>query len=223
MKASLENLCGQFIEARDVIRDTFKWDSGYLPPVCANLFCAAGAVPDMDRLRACRDLINRKTGFFSSFRGYIRVPLACLLSMENQPEKKFDSARAVYQMLREQFSGSDYLALAAFLLTEYDCTEERVARGKRIYRLMKDEHPFLTSSEDSIFALMMAWSDQSDEDLISGMEDCYRVLVGPVGRGPDLRHGRLLPGAEGTLPRQQLCADRDPYPGHGERGRERKM
>ena len=158
MKFSLENLCSQFIEARDVIRDTFKWDSSYLPPVCANLFCAAGAVPDADRLRACRDLINQKTGIFSSFRGHIRVPLACLLSMEDRPEEKFDRAKEVYQLLRERFSASDYLALASFLLAEYGCTEDQIARGKRIYRLMKGEHPFLTSSEDSIFALMLAWS-----------------------------------------------------------------
>ncbi len=176
MRDSLETLCRQFIESRDEIRDAFKWDSSYLPPVCANLFCAAGAVPDKDRLRACRDLINQKTGIFSSFRGHIRVPLACLLSMEEHPEEKFDQAKKVYQMLREQFSGSDYLALAAFLLSGQDCTEERVDRGRRIYRLMKDEHPFLTSSEDSIFALMMAWSDQSDDALISDMEACYSVL-----------------------------------------------
>ena len=176
MRNSLEKLCSQFIAARDVIKDTFKWDSSYLPPVCANLFCAAGSFPDMDRLRACRDMINRKTGIFSSFRGHIRVPLACMLSLEDCPDEKFDQTQNVYQMLRGAFSGSDYLALAAFLLSEYDCTEERIARGKEIYRRMKEEHPFLTSSEDSIFALMMAWSDQSDDELISDMEECYRIL-----------------------------------------------
>ncbi len=176
MRNSLQELCNQFIVARDVVKDTFKWDSNYIPPVCANLFCAQGITPDADRLRECRDLINQKTGIFSSFRGHIRVPLACMLSMEDNPEEKFNKALDVYRTLREHFYGSDYLALAAFLLTEYDCSEERIARGKRIYRLMKDEHPFLTSSEDSIFAVMMAWSDQSDEELISDMEACYRVL-----------------------------------------------
>lgn len=176
MRDSLRKLCDQFIEARDVIKHTFQWESSYIPPVCANLFCAKGAVPNADRLRECRDLINQNTGIFSSFRGHIRVPLACMLSMEDDPTGKFSTALDIYKRLREHFYGSDYLALAAFLLTEYDCTDERIARGKRIYRLMKEEHPFLTSSEDSIFAVMMAWSEQSDEDLISDMEACYRVL-----------------------------------------------
>ncbi len=176
MRETLQELCSRFIEARDVIKHTFKWDSSYIPPVCANLFCAKGALPDANRLLTCRDLINRNTGVFSSFRGHIRVPLACMLSMEDDPAGKFDRALDVYGQLREHFHGSDYLALAAFLLTDFDCTDERIARGKRIYRLMKEEHPFLTSSADSIFAVMMAWSEQSDEELIADMEACYRLL-----------------------------------------------
>ena len=176
MKDSLQALCNQFIAARDAIREAFIWESSYIPPVCANLFCAKGFSAYADKLRTCRDLIHRNTGIFSSFRGNIRVPLACMLSMEDHPEEKFSKAQDIYRELREFFSGSDYLALAAFLLTEYDCSEERISRGKRIYRLMKNEHPFLTSSEDSIFAILLAWSEQSDEALISDMEACYRLL-----------------------------------------------
>ena len=176
MKDSLQERCGQFIEARDMIKNTFKWENSHIIPVCANLFCARNLLPAAETLLACRDLINRNTGLFSSFRGNIRIPLACMLSMEDEPEKKFSKAQDIYEALRGYFHSSDYLALAAFLLTEYDCSEERIARGKRIYHLMKDEHPFLTSSEDSIFAVMMAWSELSDEDLITDMETCYRIL-----------------------------------------------
>lgn len=176
MRNSLRQLCGQFIEARDIIRKAFKWDDTNIPPVCANLFCAKGRVPDADKLLYCRDLIKQNTGIFSSFRGNIRTPLACMLSMEDDPAGKFDRALNIYKQLKEHFFGSDYLALSAFMLTGYDCTEERISRGKRIYRLMKDEHPFLTSSEDSIYAVMLAWSEQSDEALIADMENCYHVL-----------------------------------------------
>ncbi|MBQ3668892.1 MAG: DUF4003 domain-containing protein [Clostridia bacterium] len=176
MKASLQDLCNRFIEARDLIKHTFKWENNYIHPVCANLFCAKGVAPEADKLRACRDLINSKTGIFSSFRGYIRIPLACMLSMEDDPSRKLDRALDMYKRLKEHFFGSDYLALAAFMLTQYDCTHERIARGKRIYRLMKEGHPFLTSSEDSVFAVMMAMSEQTDEELVASMEACYRLL-----------------------------------------------
>ncbi len=176
MNQALQARCEMFIKARDTIKNAFRWESGYITPVCANLFCARDILPEEDRLRACRDRINQSTGVFSSFRGYIRTPLACMLSMEADPEGKLRQALNMYQALKQHFFGSDYLALAAFLLTDYDCTEERLSRGKRLYRMMKDEHPFLTSSEDSIFAVLMAWSGQSDSALIADMEACYRIL-----------------------------------------------
>lgn len=127
-------------------------------------------------MRVCRDLINRNTGIFSNFRGMIRIPLACMLSMEANPEERFRKAQDLYQALKQYFYTSDYLALAAFLLTDYDCTDERLGRGKTLYKRMKEEHPLLTSSEDSIFAVLMAWSAQTDDAMIEDMEACYRTL-----------------------------------------------
>ena len=178
MKESLQTLCDQFIRNRDTIKSTFRWESNYVYPVCANLFCSKGVSADAEKLRQCRELINSQTGLFSSFRGNIRIPLACMLSLEDNPQKKFGAAQGLYRALKEHFFGSDYLAMAAFLLTNYDCTPEKLARGKAIYRLMKEEHRFLTSSEDSIFAVLMAFSDKSDEALVHDMETCYRAMKG---------------------------------------------
>ena len=41
---------------------------------------------------------------------------------------------------------------------------------------MKKEHPFLTSGEDSVFAVLMAFSDKTDEELINDMEKCFTIL-----------------------------------------------
>ena len=41
---------------------------------------------------------------------------------------------------------------------------------------MKAEHPFLTSGEDSSFCALSALSDRSDDDLISDMEACFKLL-----------------------------------------------
>jgi hypothetical protein len=41
---------------------------------------------------------------------------------------------------------------------------------------MKSEHPFLTSSEDSVFAIMLALSSLSDEEIIRETEICYNAL-----------------------------------------------
>ena len=49
-------------------------------------------------------------------------------------------------------------------------------RTRRIYDLMKKEHPFLTSSEDCVFAAMLALSERSDEELIRDVETGYDIL-----------------------------------------------
>ena len=48
-----------------------------------------------------------------------------------------------------------------------------VSRGRVLYKRMRAEHPFLTSSEDSVFAVLMAFSDKSDDELVADMEACY--------------------------------------------------
>ena len=51
-----------------------------------------------------------------------------------------------------------------------------IKKTKLIYDLMKKEHPFLTSAEDSPFAALIAISDLSPEDALQEMESCYQIL-----------------------------------------------
>ncbi len=179
MTAALQRMCEQFIENRDRVKAAFKWDSSLIYPACANLFCAAGKEADAERLAACRQLIREHTGFFSSFRGNVRPALVCLLSMEDGAEEKLARVMSAYQLLKQEFWGSGYLALVAYFLADQAGeteTEGYVARGKALYRRMKKEHPFLTSEEDSVFAVMMAFSEKSDDALIEDTEACYRLL-----------------------------------------------
>ena len=82
--------------------------------------------------------------------------------------------------LKKKFPfSSDYLPVAAMTVAqsvpEYGW-EELAARSRRIYEMMKDEHPFLTSSEDCVFAVMLAMSPRTDEELIREVETCYNIL-----------------------------------------------
>lgn len=179
MKASLQTLCDSFIENRDLVKSVFRMESNYIYPLCANLFCVKGQKADRERLISAREVIRSQTGIFSNFRGHLQSILSSVLAMEDRPEEFMDRCVNNYQLLKQYFWGSDHLALAAFLTAAMDDTadlEEKAARGKSIYRLMKQEHPFLTASEDSVFAVMMAFSPKSDEALIQDMESCYRLL-----------------------------------------------
>lgn len=179
MKAALQTLCEQFIENRDTVKRAFKWESDYVHPLCANLFCAQGRMADEETLKRCKQIVNEQTGILSNFRGSLRPALAAMLALGDQPDERMARAVTNYGILKQEFWGSEYLALVAFLLAEWadrSQVEDKTGRGKTIYQRMKREHPFLTSSEDSVFAVMMAFSDKTDDALITDMEACYTLL-----------------------------------------------
>lgn len=179
MKAPLQKICDDYLVNMEAVREAFLWDSSYLYPVCANVFCVRGKTADAEQLKRCKKIINEQTGVLSNFRGNIRPILAAMLALSDQPEARMAQAKEYYDLLKQEFWGSEYLALVSFLLTERadpQQVEEKASRGRAIYRRMKQEHPFLTSSEDSVFAVLMAYSEKTDDELIDDMEGCYTTL-----------------------------------------------
>ena len=177
MKASLQQLCGRFAQNRAVLKQKFKLESSYLYPVCANLFCARGVDADPQMIDECKQVLKSRTGVFSNFRSNLRMPVVCMLATGGNPDAQMDMAVRNYTLLKRHFFTSEYLALAAFLLTELGpFYEETAMRGKAIYKRMKQEHPFLTSSEDNVFAVFLACSPKSNDALIEDMESSYQLL-----------------------------------------------
>ena len=116
---------------------------------------------------------------FSNFRSTAKLPMIAMMAVDRDPEGKLDKALQVYDALKERFWGSQYLPVASMILAdavkpeEYD---EVAARTRRVYDLMKSEHPLLTSGEDSVFAAMLTLSRLTDEQVVSETESCYRLL-----------------------------------------------
>lgn len=178
MKESLEKTVSQYLAAFETIRAAFKWESNLMYPVCANLYVQSGTDPEPERIKDCKRLVKQSVGIFSSFRGNLMLPLACMLANSESPEAVWDRALSSYTALKQHFWGSEYLALAAVAMTEPEGIDiERVAeRGRTLYERMKKEHPFLTGQEDSVFAVLLAQSEKSDDGLLSDMERCYNAL-----------------------------------------------
>ena len=206
MDTKLQALCEQFIRNRDLIRQNEKWCSTYLPPVCAHLFCAQGKVVDAERLKTCHDLLKERTGFFSNFRGTMETAFVCMLALEEDPGAALEKTLAAYELLKKEFFTSQYLSLAAYLLKDEDDLAGVVARGRRIYEAMRKEHPFLTSSEDSVFAAMLARSEKDDRELIDDMEACYAPLKDHFGSGNSVQTVSHVLALTDGLPRAK--ADR---------------
>ena len=179
MKENARQITMDFIENRDIIKKAIKFESSYIYPVAANIFCAAGVKADADRLAECKKIIKKNAGFASYLKGVVLTPFAAKLCAADDPEVQFEKVMAMYGILKKHFRRSEYLALLATLLAEKTTAEEAervAARGRVLYDMMKKEHPILTSSEDNVMAGFMAFSEKSDAQLIDDAEKCYELL-----------------------------------------------
>ena len=179
MRTSLKSLCNSFIESRDTIKETFFWGSSYIYPVAAAVFVDKRVTADRERLEMCGDVLKENTGFFSNFRNYIKLPMVSMMAVSSDPEDKLKKALSVYELLKQHFFSSNYLPLASMTISDFvePIHFEAVAkRTRRIYDLMKQEHPFLTSGEDSVFAALLALSTASDEQIVLNTEQCFDIL-----------------------------------------------
>ena len=180
MRSTLSGLCKSFMENKERIRAAFAWENSYLHPVCAALFTNQRQIADTDWMKRCKGILEEHTGAFSGFRGIAKLSMISYL----------------------HFFSSQYLSVASMMISgmaEKDRYEEIARRTRRIYDLMRKEHPFLTSSEDSVFAALLALSEKSDEEVIRETEDCYRLLKEQFSTGNALQSlSHALALGEGT-------------------------
>ena len=179
MKTVQQEICTRFIQNRDTLKAAFKLENNTIYPVCAAQITGRGRTVEPERLTLAKRTLKQETSVFSNFRGNAELPTICALAVSEDPQSRMEQTTDMYRRLREEFHGSTYLALAAVLLPELAPGEQAqpyIQRGKQLYRLMKAEHPFLTSSEDSVMAILLAFSEKSDEQLIADMEEVYSYL-----------------------------------------------
>lgn len=179
MSNALQALCERMAESRMILKNTLRWENDAFYPVSANLFCARGVTPDAGELIAARDLLKARTGVFSNFRGHVKLPLIAMLSLSQERETYLGRVLSSYQLLKQRFTPSDYLALAACFLAEAPDEAERehlVSRARDLYERMKKEHRFITGAEDSPYTVLLAASDRTDDELIADMEESCSLL-----------------------------------------------
>ena len=179
MKESLLSLCESFIQNRDAVKSAFGWDSAYIYPVCAAIFTDKRLPADPGRMKECRAMLKEATGIFSNFRGTARLAMISLLAADADPGEKLQRSLSAYATLKERFLASQYLPVASMIIADLAEPERftKIAeRTRRIYERMKQEHPLLTSSEDSVFCALLALSDLPDAQIVEKTERCYTLL-----------------------------------------------
>lgn len=180
MRDSLRNICERFVKDRDTVQEAFKWNcSTYLIPVCAVMLNGAKEPVSLAKLEECKKLLKTGVSTFSNFKGTAFPVLVTQLALDENPQERLRKAVLMHDLLKNPIGSSAYLPMAAMVLSGM-VAEERYAevaeRTGRIYKRMKQEHRFLTSGEDCVYAGLMALSELSDEHLIRDAEECFKLL-----------------------------------------------
>ncbi len=179
MRPELQKICDNYIINRTMIKSTFSFEDEYMYSVAATIFADKGMLAGSENLKKCRDILKADTGVFSNFRGNVKLPMISILAVSDSPEDKMKRVIEIHKALRKNFFGSEFLPVAAMALDELDSQGDykKISdRSRNIYNLMKQEHPFLTSSEDSVFAALLALSDSPDSVIVAQMEQAYVKL-----------------------------------------------
>ena len=180
MEEQTQKTCELLIANRECMKSAFRWDGSLMQLACAGILTVRGLRGNEETLAECRAELKRKTNAFSNFRGAARLPVITLLAAAGVgPETALENGLKVYGLLKKEFWTSAYLPLVSMLIAQTVPPARYGAIAVRtgtIYGRMKEEHPFLTSAEDSAFCALMALSDKTDDALIGGAEECHAIL-----------------------------------------------
>ena len=180
MNEELYRMCMDFTEYQTLLKGMYTWTSySQVFPVAAYICLNHRDEPNEELLRLCDTILRENSGTFSNFRGNGKVVYIAMLSTDIDPGARMERAAIAYEELRDRFSASSYLPLLALIMAKNAAVQEYpdiARRTKTIFDAMNAEHAFLTSSEDSVFAGLLALQNKPLKSSIDEMEEIYEWL-----------------------------------------------
>ena len=165
-------LCENAVNASSV----FVWQ-GQLHAVA---FAAAMGTDrvDVQRAKAAKKTVSSRTGFLSSLgSSATQCITASAVCKSDDPDRTIEEIKEIYKIVKKRFWGNEYSALASVIL--YNSGKDIgtvVENMDQIHKLMKKDHFFYSSSEDTATYAIMALSGKSPEYLEEETERCYKTL-----------------------------------------------
>ena len=108
----------------------------------------------------------------------------------------FKELNNVYNLLKEVFSSSSYLTLAAYLIVKHSSQDEYESitnQTRIIFDIIKKEHFFLTSSEDCLIAVQFTLDKKPNNEIIKKSEQLFELLK------PEFSNGNTVQAMSNTL------------------------
>ena len=180
MREAITNKCDLLIENWKLIHKGFWLENGNLAAIAAATFAEKDKTADVEKLKECQKILKKKEGIFSEFRGNSELIVCSKMALSDDPERYLEDVTGVYAKFQKgKFWESNYRALAAMTICDAGKTSEAdaiIEKTNEILRGMNKAHPFLTSDEDTCFAVLLAMTDKKTEDILEELEEAYQNL-----------------------------------------------
>ena len=172
------------------LRKAFKWDHQLIHMLGSLILISDNKPVDIEAIKAVRQIIKNNSGIFSNFRGnnelLLSIMVYCKSSEQRKPEQVFSEVQEAYQHLRQAgLKNSLYLVTGALHLAqavyEDDLSTSRTVidladKTQAFYLGMKQQHFWLTSQENQVYALMLALADLPHQETLSEAERFFQDL-----------------------------------------------
>lgn len=182
MESDLQTKVDLYIETLVILKKEYKWSIGDLTlRFIALVYILSNKTFDKYQFDEMVKYIKKNSKWYSNYRGHQMYSTAALLITKfDDPQKAFtDQLEYEKKMKDEGFKNSSYLSIASYTLL-LTCTPEsidsRIHKAIEIYKEMKKNHFWLTTSDDYPVAVLLAESDKKIDILISDMESNYEML-----------------------------------------------
>lgn len=167
-----------FTENRDTLDSVFRMADNFIKSCCALSLAADGVSVSEERLREARDIFRYEVGVLAYLRNIGPLVISQMAAADD-PTAQLNRVNAAYDALREQFRGSDFLCIAAYLLSRRadEAEYKRLAsEAKAQYAQFKAKHRFRMAEYDHPVSLILALNGLDPSAAAEDADACFRLL-----------------------------------------------
>ncbi|WP_368908377.1 DUF4003 family protein, partial [Bacillus wiedmannii] len=191
---TLEQKLEQYTHTYGQLKGELKWKTSdsRTGMMIAAMYAGSDKLFDLGRFLEISSYIKNQVGMFSYLKPYHRFVVAATLDIHFTDYKEaFRKFLDLYeQLVAGGFSRSifTYLAAAVLLTEENEQHGTHIQRSMQVYKRMKEDHLFLTSTNDYPLAVLLAGQSENVESLMDRVERLYQKLAkAGLRKGNDLQ------------------------------------
>ncbi|MGS0418343.1 DUF4003 domain-containing protein [Bacillus cereus] len=191
---TLEQKLEQYTHIYAQLKGELKWKTSdsRTGMMIAAMYAGSDKMFDLGRFLEISSYIKDQVGMFSYLKSYHRFVVAATLDIHFTYYKEaFQKFLDLYERLvTGGFSRSifTYLAATVLLTEENQQYDTRIQRSIQVYKRMKEDHLFLTGTNDYPLAVLLAGQSENVETLMDRVECLYQKLAtAGLRKGNDLQ------------------------------------